>query len=600
MVMYMRNNKTLIMSILAILSIVLVTLGISLAFFNYGKEGVQDNAITTGSITFLYTEVSGVGNGIKIENTFPMSDEKGKVLTGEGEYFDFKVTSKTAGMYAIPYEVTARKSSDSADIDEYVRVYLTKGETNEEVLLDNYNNLTQASKVEESKYTEKTIYTGEVPEGSINYEESFRLKMWLDEDTRFDNQDMNNKKFTLTVNVYANARVVTNEEIAYESNTEITNISVEDTDMTKVENENYDYEIDLPKETTATEIITETKNPNATVIVEKIDSLASSNNIKRLSTTNSISLTEGFNYFKLTVTSENKKETQEYKLRISSGVMLLTDAILNKYQPISSTPDTETPSNNSSDPDGLYKWINPNNSDEVSYYFRGNVDNRVEFAEKIWRVVRINEDGSIRLIMENLIDDNTSYNFNPNFSEYTNIYYSNSNIENGAKYLLENWYQTNIVEKGYSSNIVTGEYFCEEAKVKNNTGNTAGNAVLKLYSEYEPSFVCGDDDGNQKGKVNASIGLITYDEVVFAGGYYLQDNSNYYLYNGQKFWTMSPAGLNTPKGVPTAYVWRVGETGLISNYRTSDLNGLRPVVNLNINVKVIGSGEFDNEWKVIE
>ena len=39
------------------------------------------------------------------------------------------------------------------------------------------------------------------------------------------------------------------------------------------------------------------------------------------------------------------------------------------------------------------------------------------------------------------------------------------------------------------------------------------------YSSYTPDFKCGAD-GNGYGLVNANIGLITYDEAVYAGGYY--------------------------------------------------------------------------------
>ena len=74
----MKKSKNLILSILGILSIVLITTGITYAFFSYAGVGTTDNTITTDTITFLYTEVDGVGNGIKLENAFPISDEQVK------------------------------------------------------------------------------------------------------------------------------------------------------------------------------------------------------------------------------------------------------------------------------------------------------------------------------------------------------------------------------------------------------------------------------------------------------------------------------------------------------------------------------------------
>jgi len=322
----MKKNKNLVLSLLAVLTVIIITGGVTYAFFSYTKTGTTDNVLTTDTITFLYTEVDGVGNGIKIENAFPMSDEKGKVLTKTNEYFDFKVTSKTASTLAIPYEVTARKSKDSDNIDEYIRVYLTKGETNEEVLLDNYSELTQTQKVDENKWTEKTIYTGKVPSNTPDYEESFSLRMWLDEKTRFDTTDMNDKTFTLTVNVYANAKVVTEEEIALENKAEIKTLTIEETELTKVEDKDYDYETTLPEGTTSTTINIETESPNATVKVEKVDSLANSNNVKKLAVSKILELTNGENLFKVTVISENKQVENEFKLKIFVGNLTMNSS----------------------------------------------------------------------------------------------------------------------------------------------------------------------------------------------------------------------------------------------------------------------------------
>lgn len=50
---------------------------------------------------------------------------------------------------------------------------------------------------------------------------------------------------------------------------------------------------------------------------------------------------------------------------------------------------------------GLYYTSTNTSDDKISYYFRGEVDNNyVNFAGFYWRIVRINEDGSIRLIYQ--------------------------------------------------------------------------------------------------------------------------------------------------------------------------------------------------------
>ena len=274
--------------LIALFGLIAITAGVTYAFFSYAKEGTTDNTLTTGTITFLYTETSEVGRGIMLKEAYPISDSQGKNLTGEGNVFDFKITSSNTLDVTIPYEITARKKSNSTLDEEAVRIYLTKvNGTEEEVLLDNYSELDQTDKVDSSKHVEKTLHKGKVPANEEDYNQEYRLRMWVDKDIKFspdenNNYPYNDKTFTITVNVYANAKVVTDEEIENASKAEISNITIGDTELTKVENQDYDYETTLPEGTTETTIDIETDSPDATVTVERLDSLAYSTNIKRL------------------------------------------------------------------------------------------------------------------------------------------------------------------------------------------------------------------------------------------------------------------------------------------------------------------------------
>ena len=215
----MKNRgKQIVITVLAIVSLIVITVGVSYSFFTYTREGTTENVIKSGSITFLYTEVSKVGRGIELSDAYPISDEEGKMQTGEGKVFDFKVTSTTSSSTSIPYEVTARKKADSTLDEEAVKVYLTEVDGEEiEILLDKYSNLEQTSVNVPSGTVEKTIYTGIVPANNSNYEKNFRLRMWIDSSIDFspvkdevgnDIYSYNNKTFILTVNVYANGEVV--------------------------------------------------------------------------------------------------------------------------------------------------------------------------------------------------------------------------------------------------------------------------------------------------------------------------------------------------------------------------------------------------------
>ena len=207
----MKNKKKqIIITLIAIISLIVITVGVTYAFFNYAKEGTTDNTIKTGSITFLYTEVSGVGKGISLTDAYPVADSIGKVQVGEGKVFDFKVTSNISMNSSIGYQVTARKKTGSTLANSAVKVYLTEvNGTEQELLLSKYSELSQTDRVDTNKYIEKVLYEDTVPANTSNYEKNFRLRMWVSADTDFSDGSMNDKTFTLTVNVYADGKVVT-------------------------------------------------------------------------------------------------------------------------------------------------------------------------------------------------------------------------------------------------------------------------------------------------------------------------------------------------------------------------------------------------------
>ena len=278
------------------------------------------------------------------------------------------------------------------------------------------------------------------------------------------------------------------------------------------------------------------------------------------------------------------KEVEPYRI--------LSKAILEDNKLITANPTLTTSSNNTSDASGLYSST-ATNTGNPTYYFRGNVENNyVSFAGFTWRIVRINEDGTIRLIMQDGINDNTKYVFNSNYNNYTYMYYSNSE----AKTILENWYQTNIGSKSnLADKAASGNYYCEQAKVKFSSAFLTGNAVSTPYIEYIPNFKCSTDE-NKKGIINSNVGLITYDEAIYAGIYVYKPNDSYYLYDEEPNWTMSAAGYDTTTNM--ANVWRllVGD-GIEYNY-AGHTRILRPVINIKVDAKVLGTGTRQNPYQL--
>ena len=593
------KKKKILLSILGILLLVLATIGVTYAVFTYTKLGTTENTVTTGTLKFLYTENTGVGNGINIENAFPVSDEVGKTYNTDKYVFDFSVEATNSGTEEIPYEVTLRKKDTSTLDEKYVKVYLTDMTEDADTFIvapTLYGDLIQTT-IDVGEEIEKTIYNGTVLGGELTYKNDFRLRMWIDEKSNQD--DINGKTFTALVNVYANVPLVSEEELDLRNSTEISNISINNISAEKIENEDYDYMVTVPEDTTSITIDVDTLSNGATITnIEKVDSIAyTDKNVKRMALTKTFELTPGANYFKITVTSQNNQTTDSYYLYVKTGGLYgFAKKIYDDNPIIDAVPTLTTSSNNTSDASGLYMSTDTND-ETPTYYFRGNVENNyVDFAGFTWRIVRINEDGTVRLIMQNGIYD-TKYKFNPSRSQLSYMYYTNSSVD-GAKFYLDDWYKNNIVNKGYNNYISVNNYFCEQAKVKRTSDYTHGDANMSIYSNYMPDFKC-QIDGNGYGVVNSSIGLITYDEIVHAGGYYNKANDKYYLsdING---WTMSPlGGKYASTGSPGWYygVWHTTKSYLY-NTNVADNTYLYPVINLNSNIQVSGTGISDDPYKV--
>lgn len=211
----------------------------------------------------------------------------------------------------------------------------------------------------------------------------------------------------------------------------------------------------------------------------------------------------------------------------------------------------------------------------VAYYFRGNVkNNNVLFAGKNWKIVKINGDGSIKLVLDNIVDEISKY--------YSEDYeFSNSTILEK----LNNWYTNNLND--YSDYIAYYK-FCNDTVLEDDN-YLAYNRVI---TNKIPTFVCL---GNL---VNSRIGLLTVDEVSLAGGS-TEENKSYYLYNEKitnSYYTMSSASSR----YGNYYPFVVDTDGSISsNVNGTLLRGVRPVINIIKTAKVSGNGTSEEPYEII-
>lgn len=261
-------------------------------------------------------------------------------------------------------------------------------------------------------------------------------------------------------------------------------------------------------------------------------------------------------------------------------------------------------------------------NDGVTTYFRGAVTNNyVKFANFWWRIIRVNGNGSVRLIYQgdsatgNGQIDTGAFNTNRNDNAHVGYMYgkvgsstyeaTHANVNNSAvKTTLDNWYESNL--SNYSNYIDTEVGFWGDRTAYSGTGlgTTATNyaAYNRLVSNKQPTFECsnssdlyttsGSSQGNKA--LQYPIGLISADEVAYAGGVWATSNTSYYLYTNSAYWTMSPFNFAGSR----ARVFRVYSDGDLSNGNVNSSYGVRPVINLRGDLFVTGTGTSIDPYEV--
>ena len=219
-----------------------------------------------------------------------------------------------------------------------------------------------------------------------------------------------------------------------------------------------------------------------------------------------------------------------------------------------------------------------------------------------WRILRINEDGSIRIVKHTDIgsyafnQDTDSYNASNAYVGYmygsplaTTYEENHENINKSIIYeVLTHWYVENFLEYSYMFSNNAG--FCNDRSFTTGTGagkNTTNYAFInRIFSDSGAQFACpqqqdlftrGDSTiGN--GKLEFPIGLISADEVVFYGG-----GVNGIGGGEKEFWTMTPSYFDE-----RAYVISVMGSEFHSSTYVATENSVYPVVNLKSTTQITG------------
>ncbi|MBQ7136830.1 MAG: hypothetical protein IJO43_02485 [Bacilli bacterium] len=247
----------------------------------------------------------------------------------------------------------------------------------------------------------------------------------------------------------------------------------------------------------------------------------------------------------------------------------------------------------------------------------------------LWRIIRINEDGSVRLITENITSTSKFNNYDhdnayvgymygtPGSTSYKETH-KNTN-DSQIKTNLDNWY---MMFMGSYSSYLADAGFCNDRSIAPSAGmwssydtalgygtnETNYGAYNRLYNTNQPQFVCPQKNdlftlttsGKGNKKLRFPIGLITIDEVVYAGGKLITEGTeNHYLVNFDYWWTMSAAAYGGGDTRNWYYYDDADGNNHIYNSYTTDAFGIRPVINLRGDVEVVNEdadGTIDNPY----
>ena len=254
-----------------------------------------------------------------------------------------------------------------------------------------------------------------------------------------------------------------------------------------------------------------------------------------------------------------------------------------------------------------------------------------------WRIVRINGDGSIRLIYDGTSTHANSISsqdreigvsvFNTDFNDNTYAGYmygtadattyadahSNTN-DSSIKTYIDSWYEKNL--KGTDAEqYLADNIFCNDRSLSSaQTGTAAGrsNGYYRWYddtSNNKMMLTCPQQndaftvDGTVKGNgaLTYKVGMISADEAVLAGTFDLNSNNkSFFLYNGREYWTMSPMYYSGyyGGGLNMRYIDQSGDLNYMGV--TVRSYGVRPVINISSDALKSGVGSRSNPYTLSE
>ena len=242
-----------------------------------------------------------------------------------------------------------------------------------------------------------------------------------------------------------------------------------------------------------------------------------------------------------------------------------------------------------------------------------------------WRIVRINGDGTIRLVYDGVekVTNGADHNATIESISPGDSFHDLSFVGSDVKEVLDSWYNAHL-KTNYDGYVADG-IFCEDSEVVDmkyyfwNDNDelietTPDNAEVYDYyyapaervmvNKPIPQLTCTRlEDRHTKttelgnGKLENPVGLLTADEVMFAGAS-AKANKTAYLYSGESFWTMSPSYDVGNIEEDMATFVSTNENLYITYNCVICSDGVRPVINLRADVEFTGNGSFETPYVI--
>ena len=603
----------------------MTVIGVSYAYWLLTFSSHNPSKITTSCLSLSLTNEK---NDINLTKAYPISDAEGKKLTP----YSFTITN-TCDLF-LSYTVNLEVLNESTMPYKYIKAMV------------NNEAITKLSDLEDTATTldnassSKVLFKGTLGSGDSA---DYNIRLWMDENVTANDTDSMNTTFLSKVTIgaqrgnyrpveqgyttLANA-ILANE---YQTTPEISKQKIaakQTVDFSKtapilIWNENKDTSLSSPSSIMPHPDLVALKDTDA-----RFKNLSASDVLLPIGSSYTFNSETG----KYTIT--NVQQVDPTKLTYGGATKYYfcgaggTSFKTRRYN-LKGYLMNQTERESDKSDKGLYQMAD---DDGISYYYRGSVNNNyVKYAGAYWRIIRINGDGSVRLLYAGTTANASGSGLNITASAFNSkrdnpayvgyMYGSTLNTsydktvanenDSNIKKELDNWYKANILGTSNES-VIADAGFCNDRMIYSGNGYSTTDSYTsywpneRYYGTKQPTLKCAQTNDlftlstSTKGNkaLTYPIGLITVDELTMSGYAAGYINKSAYTYSTSHYWTMSPSFFHVPDAAMHEFF--LNSAGYHSSTPVTSNIGVRAVVNLSSDAQISGGiGTSNSPYEIV-